>query len=315
MDKRVGVYGGDELAAYGFGDGHPFGLDRHAVFWDAMAREGLAARARRLSPPIADRAALELFHTPRYVDYVIERTRLGLGYLDEGDTPALPRLYDSGRAVVGATLDACARVLDGALDRAFVPIGGLHHAGRDHAAGFCVFNDCGVAVEWLRRQGIRRVAYVDIDAHHGDGVYYAFESDPELVFADTHEDPRFLYPGTGYAHETGTGAARGTKLNLPLAPGADDRAFDTAWQQVEEHLETLGAEFFLLQCGADSVAGDPLTHLGLSPDAHARAAAKLCALANRHAKGRLVAMGGGGYNRANIAQAWTGVVRALLESP
>jgi acetoin utilization protein AcuC len=313
MDKRVAVYGGDELAAYGFGDGHPFGPDRHAVFWKAIEAQGLGARIARLPPPVAERDALELFHSPKYVDYVIARTGVGLGYLDEGDTPAIPGLYDSARAVVGATLDACARVLSGEYDRAFVPIGGLHHAGRTHAAGFCVFNDCGVAIEWLRRQGVARVAYVDIDAHHGDGVFYGFESDPDLGIADIHEDPRFLYPGTGFAHETGSGPALGTKLNLPVLPGAEDGAFHRAWDQVERYLEARRPEFIIFQCGADSIAGDPITHLRFTPAAHARAAARLCALAGP--AGRVVALGGGGYNRDNIAAAWTGVVKVLLESP
>ena len=113
--------------------------------------------------------------------------------------------------------------MHGECRRAFVPIAGLHHAARDRAAGFCVFNDCGVAIELLKRAGLKRIAYVDIDAHHGDGVFYAFEDDPAVIFADLHEDGRYLYPGTGMAEEIGKGAARGMKLNVPLPPGADDQ--------------------------------------------------------------------------------------------
>ena len=192
-------------------------------------------------------------------------------------------------------------------------IAGLHHAGRAHAAGFCVFNDCGVVIETLRkRHGLARVAYVDIDAHHGDGVFYAFESDPDLGFADIHEDGRFLYPGTGFPDETGRGAAIGTKLNLSLQPGAGDAEFATAWQQVEDYLVAFKPEFILMQCGADSVAGDPITHLNLSPQAHGRAAARLGSLADRFCDGRLLATGGGGYNRRNLALAWTAVVNSLV---
>jgi len=213
---------------------------------------------------------------------------------------------------VGATLEALAAVMHGPACRAFNPIGGLHHARRDGAAGFCVFNDCGVAIEAARKlYGLRRVAYVDIDAHHGDGVFYAFDDDVDLLFADLHEDGRFLYPGTGSRSETGRDAATGTKLNVPMPPGADDAAFIAAWSEVEAYLEAGRPELILLQCGADSLAGDPITHLAYTEAAHAYAAERLRAMADRHCHGRLVGMGGGGYNRRNLARAWTRVVEAL----
>ncbi|MGH8244497.1 MAG: acetoin utilization protein AcuC, partial [Steroidobacteraceae bacterium] len=199
--------------------------------------------------------------------------------------------------------------------RGFVPIAGLHHAGRAHAAGFCVFNDIGVVVESLKREhGLSRIAYVDIDAHHGDGVFYAFEDDPALIFADTHEDGRYLYPGTGAASETGAGAAAGIKLNLPLPPGVGDAEFLAAWPAIESHVERHAPEFVILQCGADSLAGDPIAHLALTEEAHAHAAARLCDIADRHAEGRILGFGGGGYNRRNIARAWTRVVQSFVEA-
>jgi acetoin utilization protein AcuC len=205
--------------------------------------------------------------------------------------------------------------MHGEAKRAFVPIAGLHHAARDRAAGFCVFNDCGVAAEYLRqRHGLGRIAYVDIDAHHGDGVFYGFADDPDLIFADIHEDGRYLYPGTGAAEETGTGRARGTKLNVPLAPGADDAEFRAAWRRVEAYLDAAAPEFIIFQCGADSLEGDPITHLCFSEQAHADAAATLCRLADKHCGGRLIGTGGGGYNRQNLARAWTRVVQAFVEA-
>jgi len=201
----------------------------------------------------------------------------------------------------------------GEARRGFVPIGGLHHAARAHAAGFCVFNDIGVAIEQLRRRHkLKRIAYVDIDAHHGDGVFYAFEDDADVIFADIHEDGRYLYPGTGRAEETGKGEAAGTKLNLPVPPGADDAIFDTVWPGVIAHLERFDPEFIILQCGADSLEGDPITHLRYSPAAHGRAARDLVALAERLGHGRVLALGGGGYNRTNLAQGWNAVVASLL---
>ena len=310
------VYRGAALAHYGFGDDHPFGPDRHDAFHDALARAELGSAIDYREPRRADVEELALFHTPEYIDFVSRLSAAGSGFLDGGDTPAFPGVFEAASDVVGTTLAAVDAVMAGHARRAFVPIAGLHHAARDAASGFCVFNDCGVAIEYLRRKhGLRRIAYVDIDAHHGDGVYYGFEDDPDVVFADIHEDGRFLFPGTGAADESGTGRARGTKLNIPLPPGADDAEFAAAWAQAVEYLDRAAPEFLVFQCGADSLAGDPLTHLQYSEEAHARAAASLCELAQRHAGGRIVATGGGGYSRPNLARAWTRVVEAFANSP
>lgn len=307
------VLKGANIAAYGFGDGHPFGTDRHDVFHAELAARGLADHVTLACAGEATHAELAAFHSRDYIASVETRCMADEGWLDAGDTPARRGLDTAAAAVVGASIFAMEHVMANHARRAFVPIAGLHHAGRSHAAGFCIYNDCGVVIELLRqRHGLRRIAYVDIDAHHGDGVHYAFEEDPGVVIADIHEDGRFLYPGTGTSAETGRGSAVGTKLNLPLEPGASDIEFRAAWEQVESHLGRFRPEFILLQCGADSLAGDPLTHLGLSPAAHGFAAARLCTLADQWCRGRLVAMGGGGYNRRNLALGWTAVVEALV---
>lgn len=307
------VYVGEQLARYGFGEGHPFGPDRLGAFWRQACAAGLDRQVRQCTPVSVDRAVIERFHTADYVDTVIRQSATGEGYLDCGDTPAYPGIYESACYVVGSVLDAIERVLGRDDCQAFVPIAGLHHARRDRAAGFCVFNDCGVAIETLRRQHrLQRIAYVDIDAHHGDGVFYSFEADAALSFADLHEDGRYLYPGSGRETETGRGEARGTKLNIPMPPGADDAAFFTAWERVEAFIDAARPEFILFQCGADSLAGDPITHLRYSPAAHRHATQRLLQLARRHCTGRLLAMGGGGYDRSNLALAWTAVVQALV---
>ncbi len=145
-------------------------------------------------------------------------------------------------------------------------------------------------------------------------MFYAFEDDPNLKFADIHEDGRFLYPGTGAASETGKGEAVGSKLNIPLAPGAGDAEFFEAWSRVEEYLDQAEPEFILFQCGADSLKDDPITNLAFTEEAHAAAAASLCRIADKHCKGRLIGTGGGGYNRRNIARAWTRVVESFVDA-
>lgn len=314
-DSSVLLVSGDEIARYGFGGGHPFGLDRHEAFMRELHASGLDGRVQRASARDATREELESFHTPEFIDFVRDRSAGGSGYLDGGDTPARKGIYEAAVSVVGAALVAVEAIMAGRAKRAFVPIAGLHHAARGRAAGFCVFNDCGVAIEMLRRRhGLRRIAYIDIDAHHGDGVFYSFEADPDLLFADLHEDGRYLYPGTGRAEETGVGPARGTKLNIPLPLESGDAAFFAEWERVEEYLRAGRPEFILLQCGADSLDGDPITHLRLTEEAHAHAARRLCALADEFGHGRVLGLGGGGYNRRNLGRAWSRVVQSFLEA-
>lgn len=309
----LSVYVGEALARYGFGEGHPFGPDRMGVFWQRMLDRGLDKKVRVCEPVMATRDDLLRFHTREYVERVIGQSVTGTGYLDLGDTPAFPGVYEAAATVAGTVLAAVDDIMQGKTGSAFVPIAGLHHASREMAAGFCVFNDCGIAIETLRsKHHVRRIAYIDIDAHHGDGVFYAFESDPDVIFVDLHEDGRFLYPGTGAAEETGKGDARGTKLNIPMRPDANDEDFLAAWPAVEQQLEKYPPDFILLQCGADSLAGDPITHLRYSEASHRHAATRLKELSGKYCAGRMLAMGGGGYNRENLARAWTAVVEAMV---
>ena len=306
------VYADERLASYNFGEEHPFGPARYHAFYDEFIARRLDQRCVIGKAVAAGRPSIELFHTTAYVERVIEASRTGAGYLDQGDTPAVKGIYEAAALVVGSVLDGVEKLVKGEFQRVFVPIAGLHHASRASAAGFCVFNDCSIAIEALRaRYNIRRVAYVDIDAHHGNGVFYAFEEDPDLIFADLHEDGRFLYPGSGAADETGRGIAAGTKLNIPMPPGADDTDFYAAWERVETYLVRAEPEFIIFHCGADSLKGDPITDMAYSPEAHHHAASRLCKLADRYAGGRLLTLGGGGYNLHNIAAGWNAVVEAL----
>jgi acetoin utilization protein AcuC len=313
MDKSVCVYMGELLQHYHFGGGHPFSPLRYGAFVDEFYRQGLDQEVTISQPVIAEQAKIEWFHTPEYVERVKRLSIAGKGYLDYGDTPAFLGVYEAAAAIVGSTLKAVDDIMMGCCRRAFIPIAGLHHARRDATAGFCVFNDCAVAIEALRRQyGVKRIGYVDIDAHHGDGVFYGFEKDPNIIIVDLHEDGRYLYPGTGSTDETGAGPAVGTKLNLPMPPGATDRQFLESWEQAEAFLSERQPEFILFQCGTDSLAADPIAHLRYSQKAHAHAAESLCAIANKYSSGRILGLGGGGYNLDNLAKAWCAVIQSFV---
>ena len=310
----VRVYFGETLGEYGFGQDHPFGSDRIHAFWTETVKQGLDKKVDIGMPSICAKNDLTRFHTQHYVDRVYQLSKNGEGYLDNGDTPAFKGMFEAASYVVGSDLDGLNEVIQGEHSRVFVPIAGLHHASRNSAAGFCVFNDAGILIETLRREfGIKRIAYVDIDAHHGDGVYYAFEDDPDVIIADIHEDGRYLYPGTGWKHESGKGIALGTKLNVPLLPDSGDDRFFRAWPEIEEFIRAGKPEIILFQAGADSIKGDPITHLNFSPDAHRHASKRLCSIADEFCQGRIIAMGGGGYNRNNLALAWNAVIDAMLE--
>lgn len=313
MKLRTCLYHGEALGRYGFPYGHPLGVDRQGAFMNEAARQGLDAKVTSKAPQVASREEIERFHTRAHVERVLHAERDRLDYLDNGDTPVFPGVFEAGATVVGSALDGLRHIMRGECLRTFQPIGGLHHARRESSAGFCVFNDLGVVIETLRSEyGVRRIAYVDIDVHHGDGVFYPYEDDPDLIFADIHEDYRSLYPGTGRPDETGTGAARGTKLNINLPSGAGDAQFLEVWPDVVAHLRRFAPQFVVFQCGADGLDGDPLARLRYSPQAHAHAARSLVHFAGEFCAGRIMAFGGGGYDRDNLAKAWCAVLRELV---
>lgn len=310
---ELAVFHGEALGRYAFPDPHPFGSHRLPAFWEEFRKRGLDSKVAVEEPASCTRGDLLTFHDVDYVRLVQMASQQGAGYLDAGDTPAFPGVYEAACTAVGTTMRALDLVMEGGVRRAFSPIAGLHHARRTRAGGFCVFNDIGIVIERLRKKyGVHRIGYVDIDAHHGDGVYYEFDGDSDLFIGDIHQDGRTLYPGTGFGDETGTGEAKGTKLNLPMPPGAGEKEFSDSFGKIEGLLERAKPEFVLLQCGADSIAGDPLAMLQFSPKGHGWAASRLRKLADKHSEGRLVAMGGGGYDPRNIAAAWCEVVQALV---
>jgi acetoin utilization protein AcuC len=311
---------GEALSMYGFGKLHPWNSDRIYNFWSkfsiALSKEQRSCFLIE-QPVLASEETLLLFHDKSYVELVKKCSKHGTGFLDSGDTPAFKHVFEASRYVVGSTLKALEIVIkkSNGIDHAFNPIGGLHHARRDSAGGFCVFNDIGIAILVARKKfGIKRIAYVDIDAHHGDGVYYEFEDDPSLFFADIHENGQFLYPGTGSESEDGIGEAKGTKLNIPLDPYSGDETFIRAFNRIERFIEnTAKPELIIMQCGADSLKGDPITHLSYTEHCHKYATQSLHRLAHKYSNGRIIALGGGGYDAINIGNAWTQVAKALID--
>jgi len=310
---RVCVVEGDGLLRYSFPPPHPFNSARVVSFWESLGKSGLGEVS--VEPELADEETLELFHDKGHVEFVKKASALGYGFLDEGDTPAFKGVLEAAEFAVGSTLSCVEKTMRGEVDHGFNPVGGLHHARPDRSAGFCVFNDIGVAIELLRRRGLRRILYVDIDVHHGDGVFYPYASDPEVFIFDVHEDGRFLYPGSGRAEETGKGKAAGTKFNVPLLPGEGDERMADILPRLEEFAIRADPEFVILQCGADGLTGDPIGGLHFSERFHSSVAQVLHKVAHSSCGGRLVALGGGGYDPENCARAWTSVVGKLVVGP
>jgi acetoin utilization protein AcuC len=301
---KLVVAKGPELYLYSFPN-HPFNNERLGPFYD-----GLPKKVETVKPALATEDEIKLFHEPEYIELVKRLSKIGSGLLDKGDTPAFKGCYEASLWSSGTTLNLTKEILDGKFEHAFNPTGGLHHATPSSAAGFCIFNDIGIAINYLLGKKLK-IAYVDTDAHHGDGVYYAFESEPSVVIADIHQDPRTLYPRTGFQYEKGTGPAEGTKLNLPLAPGAGDTEFRIAFNTIIKFLSGFNLDFIIWQAGADCMDGDPLTQLRYSPESYKYAANKLHKLAHEKCNGKLLVLGGGGYNAASTAAAWLEAIKVL----
>ena len=260
-------------------------------------------------PRDATKSELAWFHAPEYVDGV---EAIGDGRADAnaaarfnfgpGDNPAYEGIYSAALLSTGASLSAAEALIDGRADAAFNISGGLHHAMPDHAYGFCVFNDPAIAIHRFLREGMK-VAYVDIDCHHGDGVQHAFYHTDKALTISIHESGAFLFPGTGFAQETGAGAGRGYSVNVPLYPYTSDEVYLWALEQVAVPLiRAFAPDVLVTQLGIDSHYKDPITHLALSVQGFARA---VRALAAASPSAKWLALGGGGYDLQAVARAWT----------
>jgi acetoin utilization protein AcuC len=298
----------DEALAYDLGAYHPF-QQRYrrlgvALYAALTERDGDRPEAGRRMP-LAAREELLRFHRPSYLDRVARVARSEHpGFLDRGDTPGFPGCDAAAAGVVGGTLAALAELRVGGASRSFHPAGGLHHAARDGASGFCIYNDVAVAIARALDgpSPVDRVAYVDVDAHHGDGVMYGFYDDGRLLDLDFHQDGRTLFPGTGAVDETGKGDGAGTKVNVPMPPGAGDAEFVPLFRRiVPPLLETHRPGLVVLQHGLDGHRGDPLTALELTSVAYRAALESVLAWTDEH-RVPLLVTGGGGYAPEHVAR-------------
>ena len=282
----------------------------------ALGAAGLSERLRPLAFCAATAEQLALVHDPAYVDLVRMMCAEGFTFIGSQDTVICPRSYDVAALAAGGVLAACDAVMSQLVPRAFCavrPPG--HHAESDRALGFCLFNHVALAAEHLiRHDGLKRVAVVDIDAHHGNGTQRIFESRRDVFYVSLHERPASLpFPGTGEAEETGCGAGRGSTLNVPLDAGAGDRQYRDAFQQhVLPALDSYRPEFLVVSAGFDALMWDPAAHLSLEPASFGWITELLVRTAERHAGGRLVSVLEGGYCLSHLGAAAVAHVRALL---
>jgi acetoin utilization protein AcuC len=298
----------DQWAQYAYGRQHPLKPVRLKLTYDLIEAYGLMGEQRSHLIPASEASADEIlrFHTPEYLD-VLQAANAGLTVpglgrygLGPGDNPVFPGLLKYSALVVGASLQAAQVVEAGVSPVAFNIAGGLHHGMPSRASGFCYLNDVVVAIDYLLAQG-KRVAYVDIDTHHGDGVQAAFYRTNRVLTISLHESGRYLFPGTGFEHEIGEAEGRGYSVNVPLHPFTDDEIFLWAFQQVVPPLiSAYQPEVLVTQLGVDTFRSDPLSHLELTTEG-------FCTMVEAFRRMGLpwLALGGGGYDVPNVPRAWT----------
>ena len=324
MSRAVRVLWDEALTGYDFGPGHPLAPIRVALTISLARSLGVldlpAVSVAGVRP--APDALLELVHSPAYIAAVkaagtppvdVDFAH-GLGTPDD---PVFPHMHEASALVAGATVAAAEAVWSGEHDHAVNVAGGLHHAMAESASGFCIYNDPAIAIAWLLANGAERVAYVDVDVHHGDGVQAAFYDDPRVLTISLHESGRYLFPGTGFPEETGAPGAEGSAVNVALPPGTTDHGWLRAFVAVVPPLlRAFRPQVLVSQHGCDSHALDPLAHLALTVDGQRTAYAAIHRLAHELAGGRWVACGGGGYELVRVVpRAWTHLLAEAAGAP
>lgn len=305
---------------YRFSHSHPMDPVRLRLTMELSRMLGVIDGAEVVAPAGFDVADLARAHTDDYQAAVrvagsgrsrIDLTGFGLG---NDDNPVFLHMHEAAASIVGSTLTGAKAIASGAATRAANIAGGMHHAMRTHASGFCVYNDIAISISWLLDNGFDRIAYIDVDAHHGDGVQAAFWNDPRVLTISVHEDPQHLWPGTGFPSELGGPEARGAAVNVPVPAFCPDglwlRAFHAVVPSVVREFRP---QLIVSQCGCDSHAADPLTDLSLSVDGQRAAMLAMRDLADEVCDGRWLAVGGGGYQLVSVVpRAWTHLLGAVV---
>jgi acetoin utilization protein AcuC len=312
VSDAVSVVWDDALLGYTMGGDHPLHPVRLDLTMRLADQTGVLRgdRIRVLRPEPAGPDLLTLVHDPAYLDAVRrapEDPTVGHG-LGTADNPIFAGMYHEAALIAGGSVLAAEQVHSGAAQHAVNIAGGLHHAMRDQASGFCVFNDAAIAIAWLLGQGYERIAYVDLDVHHGDGVQAAFYADPRVLTVSVHQTPLTLFPGTGFPEETGDPAtALGSAVNLALPNRTDDSGWLRAFTAVVPSvLRAFDPQILVTQCGCDTHHEDPLADLALTVDGQRAAYRAMHDLAHELCDGRWIALGGGGYGLVRcVPRAWT----------
>ncbi|MBN1392985.1 MAG: acetoin utilization protein AcuC [Sedimentisphaerales bacterium] len=307
MDKEAVFIYSQELEKYLYPPEHPFNTIRAKRVRDIVSSMGLLSGEgkKEIPPEPIDRVVLKKFHSAHYL-YVLKETSrgkfnaeaLGMG-IGTSDCPVFKGLYEGAVLAAGGTLVGAKMILSGRADAAFNPSGGFHHAMPERASGFCYINDVALACMVLAEEG-KRVLYLDVDVHHGDGVAYAFYDRPDVMTISLHQNPRTLFPGTGYEDEIGSGKGKGYCVNIPLPIGTYDEAYLEVFESLV--LPLIGAfkpDVFVFELGADALAGDPLANLCLTNNVYAEIINHLLSF-NKP----ILMAGGGGYNIGNTVRAW-----------
>jgi len=309
--KAAIVYDEDFLR-YDFGGGHALREVRVELARDLMHAYGLLEGGDELRPKPAGEAAIRRVHTDEYLSAVrkLSADPKGVSYehgLGTADNPVFGGMYEAAALQAGATLLACEEVASGRRARAFNLGGGFHHAMPDKASGFCLLNDLAIGIRsLLDDHGVSRILYVDVDAHHGDGVQWIFYEDPRVLTISLHEDGHYLFPGSGFVDEIGKGKGEGYAVNVPLPPYTRDVSYLFAFQEVVPPLaRAFRPEVIVSQLGADAHYLDPLTHLMLTTETYEAVGRILDELSKELCGGRWIAAGGGGYDVTAVPRVWT----------
>lgn len=322
MDERAAVVFDEHLTDYDFGPSHPMAPVRVKLTMALAEELGVLEHVDVVGAKPATEAQLLSVHTPDYVERVVNLSKHpthtdaahGLG---TEDNPVFRGMHNASALIAGASLEAARLVWTGERRRAINVSGGLHHAMPGWASGFCVYNDVAMGIQWMLDQGAQKIVYIDVDAHHGDGVQAIFYHDPRVLTISLHESPKTLFPGTGYSTEVGAEGAEGSAVNVPLPPGTSDAGWLRAFHAIVPPIvREFGPEIIVSQHGCDSHMDDPLTNLMLSVDGQRASYLAVRDLAEEITQGRWLATGGGGYAVVDVVpRAWAHLLSIVSNNP